>query len=275
MKQEEINLKSTDGLSLKGFAWFSNDKAIGTVLIVHGLGEHFGRYKHVAKIMITNNFNVVVYDQRGHGLSEGKRGHSPSQNQLLDDLSLFVSYCKESFNNDLFVYGHSFGGNVLTTYLLKRETSHIKAVVISSAWLKLAFTPSAFKVALAKIMNYIWPSFSQENDIDSNDLTYVDDLNLQYGEDDLVHSRISASLFLNAHMSAEWCLKNANKLTTQSLIIHGEDDPIVSPEGSKLLHQNSTCSTIKIWSKTKHEPHNDLRREEIITFVCSWFKSIN
>ncbi len=273
MKQELIELKSEDGLYLKGILWLGIENPVSTVLLIHGLGEYGGRYEHVANKFIDEGFNVVAYDQRGHGKSDGKRGHTPSQDHLLNDLELFISYCTEKLKQPLVLYGHSFGGNVLCTYLLKRDTSKIKAAIISSAWLRLAFEPPSFKMALAKIMNFLWPSFTQKNDIDSADLTYVDELNRKYVTDKLVHSKISASLFLNAFNSAKWCLDNAKKLKTDSLIIHGQDDPIVSLDGSKKLHQDSTCSEIKIWSETKHEPHNDQRNKEVISFVISWIKN--
>ena len=272
MQEQDIKLKSSDGLNLCGSVWFCDDQAIGTILIIHGLGEHHRRYSNLANKFNKKGFNVVAYDQRGHGISDGKRGHSPTQDHLLDDLKLFIDYANNQFKLPVVTYGHSFGGNVLCTYLLKRKPNDISGAIISSAWLRLAFEPPYFKVLLGKMMNFIWPSFTQNNELNSDGLTYDEQINQRYLKDDLVHGDISASLFLNAFESAKWCLDNAHQLNIKSLIIHGEDDPIVSSKGSELFHQKSSSSDIKIWSKTKHEPHNDLKSEEVFLYVLNWIK---
>ena len=117
-----------------------NGKAI---VLIHGLGEHIGRYKHVASFFNRNGWNVYGYDQRGHGKSEGKRGHTPDLEFNLDDLKRVI----ESIESDtVVVYGHSFGGNVLANFLLSEKhrefiNSHISSAVLSNPWLQLYNKP--------------------------------------------------------------------------------------------------------------------------------------
>jgi alpha-beta hydrolase superfamily lysophospholipase len=270
MAHQALEWITKDKLKLKGSSWTLDKVAKANVIIVHGLGEHHARYEHVARLFNSSGINVYAYDQRGHGLSDGKKGFSPTHQHLLDDLDVIKEYVLSQEAIPLFMYGHSFGGNVLTTYLINSHDLSVKGAIISSAWFKLAFEPPKFEVALGRFMNNIWPAFSQSNQLNHNDLTYDEELNNTYAEDPLVHDRISAALFVNAYSAGYWCLENADRLQTPSLLIHGEDDPIISLEGSRVFHQKAKNADLMVWSQTKHEPHNDKRKGEVIEHLIDW-----
>ena len=149
-------ITTDDGILIKGNVWKTEEELKGVVCIVHGLGEHHRRYEHIAKSLNEIGFNVYAYDQRGHGISGGKKGHSPSQNHLHEDLKLNINKIKQE-NPDLpfFIYGHSFGGNVVTSYLLNRDVSGISGAIISAPWFKLAFEPAKTDVLLGRLMSKI------------------------------------------------------------------------------------------------------------------------
>ena len=271
MDAQETECISLDGINLKGSHWPAAKESIANVLIIHGLGEHHRRYDHVAKAFTERGFNVYAYDQRGHGVSGGKRGHSPSQEHLHDDLEKNIKKIQERSELPLFVYGHSFGGNVLTSYLQKRGTANIKGAIISAPWFRLAFEPPKLEVALGRMMNYIWPAFTQSNQLDHNDLTNDVAVNEAYKNDPLVHDKISAALFVNAYAAGYQCIDNASDLKINALLVHGQNDPLIDVNGSEDFIKNAGDNvSLKVWSETKHEPHNDLKKEEVISYISDW-----
>ena len=265
-------VQAKDQLLLHVQQWNDTKKPKGTICIIHGLGEHQGRYAHVAKFYSDNGFQVYSYDQRGHGKSEGKRGHTTGLDYNLDDLDRVIKTLPQ---HHLFIYGHSFGGNVLTNYLLRKQPTFLKGAILSSAWLQLAKEPSIIDFSLAKMMNRIYPSLTQNNKLDANDLTYEPKVCKEYTEDPLNHNQISVRLFSEFYPAGKWALDNATKLSVKTLMIHGEDDPIICKTGTeKFALANTEKVTYKIFQNTKHEPHNDNSKESVFVYTLNWLEEI-
>ena len=110
-------LKMHDGVVLYTQSWPGKGTSRGTVLIVHGLGEHIGRYAHVVARLNSWGWSVVGYDQRGHGRSEGLRGRLPARDDLLVDLAQLVDAVRASHNGPLVLLGHSLGGLVAACFV--------------------------------------------------------------------------------------------------------------------------------------------------------------
>ena len=159
---DSYKVQTTDHLNLHVTHWYKIENPKGTLCIIHGLGEHQERYAHVAKFYSEHGFNVFTYDQRGHGKSEGKRGHSPGIEFNLDDLERVI---KTIPKDHLFIYGHSFGGNVLANFLLRKQPNYLSGAILSSAWFELAKQPNILEFAMANVMNKIAPSFTQNSKI--------------------------------------------------------------------------------------------------------------
>ena len=269
---QAYELKTSDGISLHAQKWNDGKDSERTLLIVHGLGEHQNRYAHVAEYFVKDGFQVYSYDQRGHGKSDGPRGHSPCLSQNLDDLKLVIDSIPD---NNLFLYGHSFGGNVAANYLLRRECDNVKATVLSAAWLKLYKEPSKFEVTMATIMNLIYPKFRQDNQLNPNDLSYIEQVGIDYVNDPLVHQHISVGLFKHFHASGLWAIENAEQLKIPTLVIHGADDHIIDAHGSrKFAEAAGELATLRIYENTKHELHNDNKAQEVLADVSGWLKNI-
>jgi len=271
MSHSFFELKSKDGLLLSGQAWLpGNIQAI--VCLVHGMGEHIGRFAHMADYMNSKKIGVLGLDLRGHGKSEGPRGHTPSYDHLLDDLGLLLEKTKSDFPNaPLFLFGHSMGGNIVTNYVLRRNTQGIYGAIFSSPWYRLAFEPPAFKVKLAKLMNCVFPSFTQSNEIDTNALCSDPSVVSAYKKDPLVHDKISAGLFLKVYSAGLWALDNANKLSIPALLTHGDQDELTSHEASKVFSKASGEKVeLKIWDGFKHEPHNEPEKANVFQLLSDW-----
>ena len=264
-------VQTTDHLNLHVTHWYKIENSKGTLCIIHGLGEHQERYAHVAKFYSEHGFNVFTYDQRGHGKSEGKRGHSPGLEFNLDDLGRVIETIPK---NRLFLYGHSFGGSVVANFLLRKQPNDLSGAILSSPWFELVKEPHVIEFALARLMNKIAPSYTQNNQLDSNFMSNDPLVCKAYREDPLVHNQISVRLFSEFYEAGLWAIKNADKLSIETLLVHGADDQIVSSNGTvKFTKNNPTLTTCKIFEKTKHETHNDTMQHELFKYMLNWLES--
>ena len=233
MKHSEFKFKTFDGLSLFAQSWQPKNQTKAVVCLVHGMGEHSGRYSHVADQITQAGYSLIAFDLRGHGQSEGPRGHTPSYEALLQDISSLLEVANKKFPQlPSFLYGHSLGGNLVLNYVLRRQ-SHLKGVIATDPWFRLAFEPPRFKIILAQITNYIWPSFSQKNGLDTKVLSRDPEVVRAYENDQLVHDHISARMFIGVYQAGQWALKHASEFPLPLLLMHGGEDKIISVEASR------------------------------------------
>ncbi|PIB37024.1 hypothetical protein BFP72_17250 [Reichenbachiella sp. 5M10] len=274
VEKEEFSIISKDGTQLAGYEYIV-DEPQALVCMIHGLGEHSGRYEHVAQFFGQHQIAFYVIDLRGHGASEGKRGHASSYDVLLDDVEELMMYARSEFNETpMFLYGHSMGGGLVANYCMLRNTNELSGAILSSPWLSLVDTPPSWKINLAKRIAKFWPSFTQSNGLDQHMLTNDPVVNGAYNQDPKVFGKISVKLFSEAYTQGIWALTNTARLKLPLLVYHGEDDPITSPIGSKsLAEQRPDLIVYTTHSETKHEPHNDLKKEEVLNTVWDWMEN--
>jgi len=247
----------------------------GGVVLIHGLGEHSGRYAHVAQVLNEAGLSVLAPDLPGHGRSGGRRGHFPSYEQVLDLIGLALDRLGEAVGGrPLFLYGHSLGGNLVINYTLRRPQG-LRGTVASGPWLRLAIQPPRWRVALARTLGRLLPAVTQPNGLDPHDLSHDPQVVQAYIEDPLVHDRISAGLFLSAYQAGLWALENAARLQVPLLLMHGTADRLTSPEASAAFcaRAGSRC-TLRLWEGLYHEVHNEPQKAEVLTAVREWLEGI-
>lgn len=272
MPHTEFKSLSEDGLTLSYHEWTGSlAKPRAVIALVHGMGEHAGRYSHMARVFNEEGYAVLAFDLRGHGLSEGQRGHTPTYEALLKDISLLIKQALERFpGRPIILYGHSLGGNLVLNYAL-RYTAPLTGVIATSPWLRLAFEPSPFKLRLAGITNKLWPRFSQKNELDAEALAHDAAVTKAYTEDPLVHAFISARMFQSTHAAGLWALQNAGGFPLPLLLMHGTADRVTSFQASRefAAHIPGKC-TFKAWDGLFHELHNEPQSSEVLAFISSW-----
>ena len=266
---KEFGLIALDGKTLYGKAWVPQDP-LAMVCLIHGLGEHIDRYDHVARHLNHSGIALFGIDLRGHGHNEGKKGHARCQD-LWDDIESLMKHARLLFLDvPLFLYGHSWGGNIVSNFVLRRNSSEIQGVILSSPWLKLYFEPSSAEMTLAKLMSKVFPSFTRSNGLDASYLSRDPAIGEAYQKDALVHTRISAGLFSEATVNASYALQHASSVTQPVLIFHGTDDQITSSKGSEEFAGAASNSKLKLWPDMRHETHNEYGKEEVLDLVCQW-----
>lgn len=272
MAHTQFEWTSADGIRFYGQAWEPEAPMRAVVALVHGLGEHSGRYAHVAEALNGAGYALAAFDLRGHGKSTGPRGHIPSYDALMDDIAQFLQQVAERFpGRPVFLYGHSLGGDLVLNYALRRRPP-LAGVICTGPTLRLGFEPPPLKVFMGRVMNFIAPTFSQSNELDVTALSR-DPLVVQaYTSDPLVHDRLSARLFAGLVESARWALAHAGEFPPLPLLLeHGSADRICSPSGSReFAAQVPGDCTLKVWDGLYHEIHNEPQKGEVLAYTIAW-----
>lgn len=261
---------------LKAREWLPDSELQGMVCLVHGLGEHSGRYGHLASALNQAGYALLSYDQRGHGKSIGKRGHAPSYETLLDDICCFSSESIQRYPNlPVFLYGHSLGGNLVLNYVIRRQPK-FAGVVVTSPWLRLTIEPPPWLRTFAIFLDKFLPAFSLSSKLECNALSHDLGVINAYKSDLLVHNRISVHLFVAVDQAGRWALDHASQFALPLLLMHGGGDRITATEATRLFatYVQKDC-TLKIWPNLYHELHQECEKEEIISYLINWLESHN
>ena len=263
-----------DGLKLAAQSWTPEGECQAVLCIVHGMGEHAGRYADFAARFNDQGYAVLSYDHRGHGNSDGPRGHTPSYDALLNGVDLLLKEARTHHDGKpCFLWGHSMGGNVVLNYVLRRKPA-LTGVIVTGPWLRLAKEPPAIQVAFGRIMDRIWPGFGQNTGLNDEFISRDPAAVEAYRNDPLVHYRISAHMFLSCHDAGQYALDHAGEFTLHLLLMHGGADQLTSPEGSRVFNAKAPdCCTYKEWDGCYHELHNEPEKDDVFRAMVDWMQS--
>ncbi len=275
MKTVELSWQNKKGLKFYVLGWEPDRDLKAVVATIHGLGEHMGRYAHVGEAFGKAGYALVGFDLRGHGRSEGARGHTPSYAALLDDTAEFLDWLRARYpGKPLFLYGHSLGGNLVLNYALQRKSS-LAGVISTAPWLKLAFQPPRAQVVLGRLMNGIAPGFTQKSGLETAALSRDPAVEKAYVSDPLVHDKISARLFVGLYDSGAWALEHAAEFPLPLLLMHGSLDRLTSPDASRLFAERAGKKvTLRIWEGYFHEIHNEPEKAQVLKVMTDWIDGV-
>jgi alpha-beta hydrolase superfamily lysophospholipase len=251
--------------------WADPQDIKAVVLLVHGLGEHIGRYEHVAAHFHQLGYAFIAYDQYGHGKTTGKVGHVRKMDDILDLLDKFIAFTQSLYpGKAICLYGHSMGGLIVLTEAARRSPE-VKAVIATAPAIRLAFQPPAFILALGKLMRKLYPAFSQKNQLDVKQLSHDQKVIDAYVADPLVHDIVNAELGIGL---IEWgnTLADSNvDFKMPILIMHGSNDKITSAAGSEAFAQKSKGNVnFKLWPGLFHEIHNEPEQDDVLSYASNW-----
>ncbi|MCX2678739.1 lysophospholipase [Galbibacter sp. EGI 63066] len=246
-----------------------NPKAV--VVLVHGMGEHSGRYTgSLIPELVYAGYAVISFDHFGHGHTEGKRGHCPSYNAVLKTVEMVFEE-KEEVYGDLptFLYGHSMGGNVVLNYAMRYDPN-IKGIIATSPLLRMAFDPPKWKMTLGKFFYRTLPFITLPSGVEPKYISRNEKEIIKYKEDPLVHNRISPNYVFPFIKWGEWVISNPKELKHPLLLLHGTGDYITSHWASKAFGKQSDLIDVKLYKGGYHELHNDLDKKDVFETVTNW-----
>lgn len=268
---------SRDGLNLVTHTWAGAKKPSYVLTVIHGMGEHGKRYDTFAKFFVAKGFVVTAVDLRGHGESEGKRGHTQSFEHILDDIHDFITLQENNYKDlKQILYGYSFGGNFLLNYLLTKETNAYAAIASAPA-LKSNYAPAPMKAFFAKIIRSIYPSFTVKSGVKSSDMFRETLADKPREKDPLLHSRISLEMALASIEKGVWALENACRVNLPLLIMHGTEDKITRHDASAdfIEQVDSNLGRLKLYDGLFHDLHHDENSEMILEDVYEWILEVS
>jgi alpha-beta hydrolase superfamily lysophospholipase len=245
------------------------------LVIAHGLGEHSGRYANVVERLHPRGISVWLPDHRGHGQSEGKRGHVLNFMQYLTDLKSMIELSRDGMAGDCncFLLGHSLGG-LIAIYYAQRFPELIDGVVASSPLLGMVIEVPAAKKILGSFMSYLWPSLTMGNELDAGKISHDQDVVSAYQNDPLVHERVSTRFFTEMMSAMETVNQQFSSLKVPILIQAAGDDHLVNARtaGQFFEKLETTDKTLHIYEGLYHEIYNELeaQREKVLVDLTDW-----
>lgn len=268
----EGQLSSTDGTRLAYRAW-SQPSAAVTFAVVHGLGEHSGRYERFAHGMAAFGMATYAIDLRGHGRSAGQRGHVDAWSQWVDDAAAFVSLVEREAHGEVVPLGHSFGGCVVLSAVRSGKLPRARRFVLSSPALRLKASVPGWKSALGRVVDRVAPRLALDNEVDAGTVSRIPEVVTAYQTDPLVHRKISGRLFAEWQRAAAANLAHARDTRIPFLVLAGTADRLIDAGGSQELHEKAPAmSELRMLEGRYHEPFNDLGSEEVFAAIAEWVR---
>ena len=274
MKTREWNWTSHDGLEMYAQAWEPEKNPKAIVCLVHGLGEHSGRYAHVGGAFTEAGFAVAAFDLRGHGKTAGQRGHIPSLAVVMGDIQAFCQQIEERYPGvPQFLYGHSMGGLLVLAYGTFKK-HNLKGVIATGPGLRSPVLEQSFKMGLAKVLGSLMPTMTIPTGLEVPFISRDPQVVRAYQEDPLVHgvgTLAAARMGLDA---VDWAFSHAPEFPVPLLLLHGSEDKLAYPHGSQEFADlvPNDC-TLKFWDGLYHEIHNEPEQAEVFAFVIDWMDS--
>lgn len=244
------------------------------LLVAHGLFEHSRRYEEFTAFMAAHGFSSFVLDFRGHGASEGRRGHARSFDILLQDLDRFRREVQGlvPVQLPLFLVGHSLGGLVGLRYLEEYDAAAFRGAVITSPWLGTAVDVPRWQVLAAAVLNRILPAFPFPFRLDPDDLTQDPERATDYREDPLIHSTITPRLFTETSSAIEAALRRGDRIGVPVLFLLAGGDRIVDTERSLAFARSlpSENITVEVLEGHYHEVLQERERAAAMAEIREW-----
>lgn len=252
-------------------------RARAAVIVVHGLGEHGGRYTPFAEALAGYGYSTFVLDHRGHGLSEGRRGHTPRFEAFLQDLDRFRREVHGfiDLGTPLFLFGHSMGGLIALRYLEEYDST-FRGGIICSPWLATALDVPRWKINASALINRILPALPFATGLDPDDLSRDPDVVRAYRDDALVHGRITPRLFTEAASAMGAALQRSDRISVPLLFLLAGRDRIVDTERSRLFAQSLSTSrvSVTVYPENYHENLNEPNRTAVIREIRDWMGKV-
>ena len=264
-----------DGTTLRTLNWAPEGEPWASALVVHGLGEHAGRYRTVAGALTGAGINVFAYDQRGFGGSAGVRAYVDRFSQFHDDLAeRMLAARASSAGLPLVLYGHSLGGLITTGYVLSGRDLPMPDLLVLSAPGLDAEQP-AWKKSLARILTGITPKMKLANGLAKDSLSRDPAVQAAVDADPLCLG--TSTVRLGAEAFAEQdrvqaAIAGISAMPMPTYVFHGSADPIVAPAASAILEGKGNV-TRRVHEGLRHECHHEPEHEQVLAEVVAWIRA--
>ena len=273
-REETDRFESSDGTAL-----FYRKYAPGTerfrVVVSHGLGEHSGRYGHVVDTLCPMGASLWIHDHRGHGRSQGKRGHINDFDDYIQDLNILIEMARTDRTDGLplLLLGHSMGGLIALSFA-RKHPRYIDGLIVSSPLLGVPTPPPPVLKAIARILSMVWPTFSLDNQLDPTLISHDGAQVRAYAQSEWVHSKVSARWFTRCMAEIDATVGSPAAIDTPILMQIAGADRLVSAPAALAYFGTLTVAdkTLFHYENLYHEIYNEVLpdREKVLADLKQW-----
>lgn len=275
MKHQEGYLKGVRDTDIFYQYWLPEGEPKATLLVVHGVREHSGRYMNVVNHLVPSGYGVYGIDHIGHGKSDGERVYVERFQDYTKTLKKYFDMIREwQPERPIFLIGHSMGGLISTAFLLEHQ-DELSGAVLSAPSIKVSDNTSQAIIFVGKLLSIIMPKaglIKLDAENVSRDPAVVD----AYINDPLAYTgKITARLGAEILKTMQRVTEQATKIRLPIMIVQGSDDKVVDPRGAQLLYDlvTSEDKTIKIYDGLYHEVFNEPEHEQVLNDVKTWLEA--
>ncbi len=274
MQHQTATLKASDGILLHTESWLPDSPPQAVILFSHGIGEHIGRYPHVASAFVEAGFAFYGLDHRTHGKSAGHpRCYFNTFQQVIDDLKQYLDQVRAAHPGlKIFLYGHSLGSLIAEVFTLQHQAA-LAGLIVTGTPLAVEDAQPKLLVTAAGILNTLAPTLAVAKPVPGTALSTDPAVGIAYNADPLVfHGDVSVRMGYHILQQGRLVKSRAGEITLPLLIMHGQADVICPPAGSQILHDRvgSKDKTLTWWPGMCHEVHNEVDQAKVIATAVEW-----
>jgi len=268
VEAEHAYVESSDGTKLHLVIW-SPAGAHSTVVLAHGLAEHMGRYEHIAAALTEAGFRVLGLEFRGHGDSEGKRGHVDDWAEYSQDLSAALEHAQEP----CWILAHSMGGLVVLDWLQRSPPAPILGLVLTNPLLGVRVQAPAWKLTLANLLSKLVPRLSLSNELDTNNISRDRAVVEAYEADPLVYSTLTTRWYTEMISAMNRVHASAGGLRVDLLMVTSDADQICDPQAAReLAARLPSPAAEQRYPELFHEVMNEPEKQQVLDALITWMK---
>jgi alpha-beta hydrolase superfamily lysophospholipase len=253
----------------------NGEEPLAIVGIIHGWSDHSGRYGNVVDHLTAHGFSVYGLDLRGHGHSDGQRGHIEAWEDYRLDIHAFLQVLERDYpDTPHFIMGHSMGGLALMEYVIHFPDAPIDGIVATSPLLSEPNVPPIMNL-LAKVLAQVAPRLGINPGTDSSTITRDTSGVEDYDNDPLVHTRATPRFAMEMEVARQFVIKNADAIQHPFLLLYGDADGLVPPNVSRDIFKTvgSIDKTRHEYAGGYHELFNDLVKEDMLRDLTDWLNA--
>ncbi len=272
MNHGEGAFPGVGGLELYYQTWLPEGSPLAILAIVHGFGEHSGRYGTVVNLLTSRGFAIYGFDHRGHGRSPGQRGHINAWDEYRGDVNAFLKTIQaQNPQEAIFLMGHSMGALIVLDYVLRRPEK-LAGTIVSGTPIDPVGFAKPYLITLARLLSRIWPRCPIKIPFDAATISRDADVVAAYRQDSLVHCLATPRWGTESQKTIQWIRSRPQDLQMPILMIHGGSDPINTVAGCEDFFAKVTYpdKQLLVYPESYHEPHNDLDHKQVVEDLEKW-----